>query len=456
MNYVITAQYMAAAAFWTVAMIHGLIWLRARGEIVHLLFAVTAAAAGAGAVSEAAMYQSGDVETMASSLRWYVAASGAIAIAALSFIVSYANVGRFGRELSAVIMTVMALAMILNHFSQASFLYTELTGLRVIALPWGDRLWLAVGEDNPFRVATELALLAILAAVADGSYQLYQRGERKRAVIFGVSVVTFFVLFATHAFLVDTGRLDSPYLTTFGFLALVALTSYDIAGEVMRKSILSSELRQLESELRTAIADERNRIAGELHDSVTQTLFSTAAIADALPEVWRRDPEEAKRGLEDLRQLTKGALAEMRTLLLELHPATLLEKNLGDLLKQLAEATAARTRIPVNVQVDGDRNFPDHVHVTLYRIAQESLNNVLKHSGATKVKLHLDCHGPQALLQVNDDGCGFDIDDHTPGMGLRLMQQRADSIGALWSIDSEFNVGTSITVKWDPGSEVNA
>ena len=173
-------------------------------------------------------------------------------------------------------------------------------------LPWGDRISLAIGKDNPLRLASDLALLGILVVVADGCYQLFRRGQRFRSIVFGASVVTFFVLFATHAFLVDTGRIDSPYLTTFGFLALVALTSYDLAGDVMRTSILSSEVQQLESDMQTAIADERNRIAGELHDSVTQTLFSTAAIADALPEVWRRDPEEAKRGLEDLRQLTKG------------------------------------------------------------------------------------------------------------------------------------------------------
>ena len=120
------------------------------------------------------------------------------------------------------------------------------------------------------------------------------------------AVLVFMLCFGTHAFLVDTGRLDSPYLSTYGFLALVGLTSYDLAGEVMRTSVLSSKLAQRESDLRTAVADERNRIAGELHDSVTQTLFSTAAIADALPEVWRRRPEEAMRGLEDLKHLTKG------------------------------------------------------------------------------------------------------------------------------------------------------
>ena len=87
------------------------------------------------------------------------------------------------------------------------------------------------------------------------------------------------------------------YLSTYGFLALVGLTSYDLTGEVIHTGELRSKLAQRESDLRTAVADERNRIAGELHDSVAQTLFSTAAIADALPEVWRRRPAEAANDL---------------------------------------------------------------------------------------------------------------------------------------------------------------
>jgi signal transduction histidine kinase len=105
----------------------------------------------------------------------------------------------------------------------------------------------------------------------------------------------------------------------------------------------------------------------------------------------------------------------MRTLLLELHPAALIEKDLGDLLQQLAEASSARTRIPVNVTIYGKMTFPEQVQIALCRIAQESLNNVLKHAGATTVQLHLDCRGQQTVLRVSDDGCGFDLDDHTAG-----------------------------------------
>jgi len=448
MNYFVTAQYMAAAAFWTVALLHSLVWLRVRGEVVHLLFALMAAAAGAGAVTEAAMYQSSDVETMAASLRWYVAASGAIAITALCFISSYAKVGRFGRILAVALIVVFVLAMIVNHFSPSSFLYTELTGLREVVLPWGERLWLAMGEDNPWRLASELAIAAVVGVVADGCYQLWQRKERRRAIIFAAAVMVFMLCFGTHAFFVDTGRLDSPYLSTYGFLALVGLTSYDLAGDVMRTSELSSKLAQKESDLRTAVADERNRIAGELHDSVTQTLFSTASIADALPEVWRRHPEEAMRGLEDLRQLTKGALAEMRTLLLELHPATLREKDLGALLQQLADSTTGRTRIPIELTVAGHMHFPEDVKIAFYRVTQEALNNVSRHAQAKEVRLSLVCNDPRAALTIWDNGRGFDVDANTAGMGMEIMRERIAAIGAELEVHSESQTGTTIKVHW--------
>jgi len=146
------------------------------------------------------------------------------------------------------------------------------------------------------RIATESPRLPKKEAGGQ-AIQFWLRGERKRAVVFGTAALVFMLCFGTHAFLVDTSRLDSPYLSTYGFLALVGLTSYDLAGEVIHTGELRSKLAQRESDLRTAVADERNRIAGELHDSVTQTLFSTAAIADALPEVWRRRPAEAANDL---------------------------------------------------------------------------------------------------------------------------------------------------------------
>ncbi|TWT81405.1 Sensor histidine kinase LiaS [Planctomycetes bacterium CA13] len=451
MNYLEIAQYMAFAVFQTIAVIHLLVWIRAHREITHLLFALTAAAAGINAIAETFMYRAESIDVMSSELRWYVAASGCWAIASVCFITSYASVGKIGKCVATVIVVAFMAAMVVNLFSPASFLYTEITGLRTITLPWGERIWLAIGKSNPWRLVFELAMLAILGLVACGCYGFWLRKERGRAIIFGSTVVVFMLCFGTHAFFVDTGRLDSPYLSTYGFLALVGLTGYDLAGEVMRSSALSSKLAQKESDLRKAVADERNRIAGELHDSVTQTLFSTAAIADAIPEVWRRSPDDAMRGLQDLRALTKGALAEMRALLLELHPASLLEKDLGVLLQQLASAATGRSRVPIELETEGAMVMPDDVQIAFYRAAQEGINNALKHADANNIRLCLKRSEVQATLTVCDDGCGLEDSREFSGMGLQLMRERIATIGGRLDVQSEATAGTTITVIWNKG-----
>ena len=183
---------------------------------------------------------------------------------------------------------------------------------------------------------------------------------------------------------------------------------------------------------RTGGKPERQRLARDLHDAVSQTLFSVSLIAEVLPRIYARDPAQGAQRLEELRQLTRGALAEMRTLLLELRPAALAEANLPDLLKQLGEAVTGRARIPVEVASEDTGALPADVRLAFYRIAQEALNNVAKHSGAAKAKLSLAPLPGQpggARLTVEDDGAGFDPAGAGGGqLGLGIMRERAEAV----------------------------
>ena len=209
-----------------------------------------------------------------------------------------------------------------------------------------------------------------------------------------------------------------------------------------------------------AVIEERQRLARELHDAVTQTLFSASLIAEALPELWESDQDEGRQLLRELRQLSRGALAEMRTLLLELRPSALAEASLEDLLRQLGEAATGRTGAPVQASVEGHCELPPNVHVTLYRIAQEAMNNIVKHARACHIDVRLSRtltgtgkNGePQirAALEVGDDGCGFD-----PGsipsdrLGLGIIRERAEAIGAKLTIETQPGHGTKIIVVWE-------
>ena len=200
-----------------------------------------------------------------------------------------------------------------------------------------------------------------------------------------------------------------------------------------------------------AVSIERTRLARELHDAVTQTLFSATLIADVLPELWELNLVEGRRRLAELHLLTRGALAEMRALLVELRPNALVEVPLPALLRQLTEAVTGRARINVQLNAVGQRKLPAEAQVALYRIAQEALNNIIKHSHATQAMVTLRL-GDTVRLTVADNGAGFDPSTITAEhLGLKIMRERAEAIGAKFSLYSEPGEGAQISVIWQPG-----
>jgi len=252
------------------------------------------------------------------------------------------------------------------------------------------------------------------------------------------------------------GVLDvqSDHLDAFDESDLVVLQSL-----AHQAAIAIENARLYEQAQQLAVMEERSRLARELHDAVTQTLFSASLIAETLPALWESDQDEGRQLLQELRKLNRGAMAEMRTLLLELRPTALAEASLDDLLRQLGEAVTGRTGVPVTMTVEGECALPEDVHVALYRIAQEALNNVAKHARASHVAMSLRCfprgdgegegERESIELRVTDDGRGFEPSDVEPGeMGLGIMQERVLSIGAKLEIQSQLGHGTQVTVGW--------
>jgi PAS domain S-box-containing protein len=223
----------------------------------------------------------------------------------------------------------------------------------------------------------------------------------------------------------------------------ILCTAIDRTQQKQAEEVAAREIKE-----KTAL-EERTRLARDLHDAVSQTLFSTSLIAEVLPKVWERNKDDGLKKLEEVRQLSRGALAEMRTLLFELRPSALTDADLNDLLHQLAESVTGRARVPVTVEINGTADVPPDVKVALYRIAQEALNNVAKHSGAGRAQVSLDNQPHHIVLQVIDNGKGFDDSRGASGsFGLSNMKERADQIGAVLKIESKIDQGTEITVDW--------
>jgi two-component system nitrate/nitrite sensor histidine kinase NarX len=200
-----------------------------------------------------------------------------------------------------------------------------------------------------------------------------------------------------------------------------------------------------------ATLEERNRLARDLHDAVTQTLFSASLIAEALPLQWEQDQAGARLNLNRLHQLTSGALAEMRMLLLELRPASLQQISLTTLLKNLCEAYQAKNAVQVRMDLkeDGAPAPPVEIKEFFYRFTQEALNNVTKHAKASLVDVKLEQTHEGILLRIQDNGKGFDAKDIQPGhLGLQIMHERAVRINANLKIESRPDKGTILLSEW--------
>jgi PAS domain S-box-containing protein len=223
---------------------------------------------------------------------------------------------------------------------------------------------------------------------------------------------------------------------------LVKIITLDLAN-------LAEGAQLLDQAQAVVVAEERNRLARELHDSLTQILFSASVLAEATPRIWDKDQEIARMNMEKLSLLIRGALAETRSLLLELRSGELRGQTPEKLLTTLVEAVQARTQFAISLTINDDPKLPDNVTQAFYRIAREALNNVIIHAEATQVNISLLNERHSVELRIQDDGRGFDPQDVPPGhMGISIMSERAAQIGGELRIESEPGHGTQIIVTW--------
>lgn len=224
----------------------------------------------------------------------------------------------------------------------------------------------------------------------------------------------------------------------------LARTAADLIAAVMR----SERLHALET--RAAAEDERRRIARDLHDAVTQSIYSANLLAEGLPATWAHSPERAMDDVLLIRRLIRAAFAELRILLFELRPETLEMAPLDTLLQRLVDAFAGQVETDVALAVDPDVVLAPDVRTVFYRVAQEALNNVAKHAKAAHASVELTREGAAARLVVHDDGRGFDPATAPLGIGRSSMRERAAAIGARLTVESEPWAGTTVTLMWRP------
>lgn len=235
----------------------------------------------------------------------------------------------------------------------------------------------------------------------------------------------------------------------FSIVKIKGTDYYNVYGaDITGREKLEKSKRKIEKE--KILLNERNYMARELHDTVTQTLFSSNLIAEVLPKLWKKDPESVIKRLNEIRMLNNLALTEIRALLFDLRPSSFKNEDLGEHLKELAKSMGIKTKIPISVKIEKKYRYPHKVEVGFYRIAQEALNNIVKHSSASKAKLVLKSLASKIALDIEDDGVGFNTENnYSESLGLIIMKERVKMIGASFEIKSSPGKGTKISVTYN-------
>ncbi len=233
------------------------------------------------------------------------------------------------------------------------------------------------------------------------------------------------------------------------FSASVRDTSRDELGQLAQR--LNRMAEQLENLMQTrqelASLEERNRLARDLHDSVKQQVFAAGMQIAAARQHLSASPAQAEAALSQAEQLVRQAQQELTALIRELRPAALEGKGLVAALQEYLQGWQQQTGIAVDFQVQNQRGLPLAVEQALFRMVQEALANVARHSRAQHVTVFLGWEGGQIRLEVRDDGQGFDPQKVTRGLGLTSIAERVQALGGTFSLESQPGRGTRLEVQ---------
>ena len=306
------------------------------------------------------------------------------------------------------------------------FLVLAGLGLSLVAIWWIDRAFLSTLTDNGRTIVSDIPGVHLEASA--GSSRLLWVSSPPPYWLF---VMIYAALAAVAGNLIHRA-----------YIALVV-------REKEVRSLRESLLAQTED---AAIQQERNRLARELHDSIKQQIFSIHISAAAAQARWESDTQGAQEALGDVRRSAQEAMVEMNALLQQLSPVPLEKVGLRQALRDQCEALSYRTGAEVVAEfgeLPDDDRLPPGAQESLFRIAQEALSNVARHARAGQVRLTLgqpETGGP-LVLEIRDDGQGFDVDGEHGGMGLDNVRQRVQALGGKLEITSAPGAGTTLRAR---------
>ena len=211
-------------------------------------------------------------------------------------------------------------------------------------------------------------------------------------------------------------------------------------------AIAIENARLYERSRELSVVEERNRLARELHDAVTQTLFSLVLEAEAAATLVDGSPEQTRARIVGLQRLAQDAVRELRSVVFELRPAELEAEGLVPTLRKHVDVLRRVHGREIELVVEEERRLPVEVERELFRIVQEALANALRHAGACSISVSLDFRG-RVRFTIRDDGVGFQpAEARRRSLGLTSMEERAQALGGVLRVDSEPSAGTTVEV----------
>lgn len=371
------------------------------------------------------------------------------------------------------LLTAVALRALVTHFTPSHPLYWVVAGLLLIFVgllsseswltrryPWYSHLYLAC--------QTGLVLSLLLLPPHLDYFAALLIPLSVQAMLFfpqrtGLTWIGLFILATTIGLVYGLGWLDSIpfvllYSSAYFFIGSYAVVTAQAEAARQESQALLAELQTAHRQLQTyaaqaeelAVAQERNRLARELHDSVTQTIFSLTLTAKAARLLLERDPTRVAVQLDHLEELAQSALAEMRSLIFQLRPTRVEEIGLVPALQQHLTTLQSQHELNVELYLEDEPRLSPEQEVRLFRIVQEALNNVIKHAQTSQATVTFKRDNGRLILEITDQGIGFDpnlVGTSQGTLGLTSMRERAEMMGGVLNVETRPGEGVQLRVE---------
>src|SRR5271157_2121810 len=574
MSWVTIIWAMIASACLTLALVHVLVWWRRREARANLLFALAAVAPAVFALCELWMMRVETPGAYGTAVRWAHVPIWLVLVSLTGFVWSYLRAGRAWLAWSFV--GLRTLSLVLDFLTGQNLNYLEITAVRRIPF-LGESASVAIGVPNPWMIIGQLSSLALILFVADASVTVWRRGDRRKALLVGGSIVFFVLAGQAQSMLVFWGIVPAPIMVSLFYLGIVAAMGFELSQDVVRAARLSDDLREsqqrmalathaanlgisvrdlvrnevwatdkwrellgfakseridlngflqklhpedreavsqtlakaldgeggYEMEYRVVLPDgrmrwiaergraefdatgkpvlmrgasldittrkqaeeaardlsgrliqaqeeEQMRLARDLHDDLSQSLALLSVELEMFGQSEPAEPGQISGRLQEFSAQLKRLSSEVHRISHELHPAKLEQLGLVAALRGFCKEFALAHEMAIEFADHSvPRAVPQDTALCLYRIAQEALHNVVKHSDATAARVELAMEGGELWLAIADDGVGFDAETArgNGSLGLVSMGERARFVHGVLSVESHAGKGTRVEVR---------